>query len=356
VTALLASRLLGPQGLVEGAKLTLEGGRVARIEPAGRPCPDRLVCPGFVELQFNGAEGVEVAGADGSDWEVLERVLVASGVTAWCPTLTSAPLPRLEESLERVAARRRRPAPRAPRLLGAHLEGPFLGGCPGAHDPAYLVGVDLDWLRRVSGWLRVVTLAPEAAGAPGAAAELASRGVLVALGHSTATYEQAEEAVEAGARLVTHLWNAMAPLHHRRPGLVGAALADRRLAVSLIADLHHVHPAVLAITFAAKGPDQVVLVTDAVASASPATGPARLEDGTLAGSALRMDQAVRNVVTCGAAGLEAALRAASANPARLLGLPDQGCLKEGGPADLVALGAGLEVEATWVGGELAWSA
>jgi N-acetylglucosamine-6-phosphate deacetylase len=192
---------------------------------------------------------------------------------------------------------------------------------------------------------------------------LAARGVLVSLGHSTASYEQAVAGAEAGARLVTHLFNGMAPLHHRTPGLVGAALADGRLAVSLIADLVHVHPAALAAAFAAKGKDATVLVTDAVAWNRPthahraiahgADGVPRLLDGTLAGSALTMDGAVRNVVGVAGVALDCAISAASTNPARLLALDDRGAIVPGRRADLVALSASLAVETVWVGGRVA---
>jgi N-acetylglucosamine-6-phosphate deacetylase len=184
--------------------------------------------------------------------------------------------------------------------------------------------------------------------------------VLVSLGHSTASYEQTIEATGAGARLVTHCFNGMGQLHHREPGLIGAALTDDRLAVSLIADLVHVHPAAISLVFRAKGADRVALVTDAVAWARGTVGEAvhmtfdgtaaRLADGTLAGSALTMDAAVRNVVEhCGVSLLDA-IHAATATPAQLLGLEDRGEISPGRRADLVAIGPDLTVESTWVRG------
>jgi N-acetylglucosamine-6-phosphate deacetylase len=191
----------------------------------------------------------------------------------------------------------------------------------------------------------------------------------VSLGHSACSAEVASDAAEAGARLVTHLGNAMGPLHHREPGLLGAALADDRLSVSLIADLVHTHPVFVRMAFTTKGPRGVALVTDAVASppgvasrraAPPGSGPGgdpgppRLPDGTLAGSVLTMDRAVSNVVHHSAVALVDAVHSASTTPARLLGLDDRGEIAPGNRADLVALEAdgdgGWRVASTWVAG------
>ena len=264
----------------------------------------------------------------------ISAALPPFGVTAFLPTITSRPLPEMT----RFALAARRAAATGAEVLGAHLEGPFLGGAPGAHPREWLRPIDLGWLAGLAApasvAVAVVTLAPELDGAPEAVAALVEQGVLVSLGHSTATYDQALACVDAGARLVTHLFNAMAPLHHRAPGLVGAALADGRLAVSVIADLVHVHPAALRAAFLAKGRGGVALVTDAVAVRAGRVGglalvvgqdgAPRLADGTLAGSALTMDRAVRNCVRTAGIDLGAAVDAAATTPARLLGLGDRG--------------------------------
>jgi N-acetylglucosamine-6-phosphate deacetylase len=184
--------------------------------------------------------------------------------------------------------------------------------------------------------------------------------VLVAIGHSAASFEAALAAVDAGAQLVTHCFNGMPFLHHRAPGLIGAALSNDRLAISLIADLVHVHPAALRIAFRAKGRGRVALVTDAVAWRAGEVGRIalrfdgrvpRLADGTLAGSALTMDQAVRNVVHDAGVAAADAVHAAATTPARLLGLDDRGGLEPGARADVIALDEGLGVEAVWIAGE-----
>lgn len=342
--------MVTPGGVVSPGAVEIEDGRIVAVEPGPAGAPDVTLVPGLVDLQVNGIGAVNVAAAEGDDWCTLDGHLVAQGVTAWCPTLVTARLDDYATPLTRIAEAAARPGA-VPLVVGAHLEGPFLGGAPGAHRRALLQPIDEQWLAALPGVVRLVTLAPELDRARGAVRALAGRGVLVALGHSTATYEDALAAADAGARLVTHCFNGMAPLHHRQPGLVGAALSDDRLTVSVIADLVHLHPAVLALVFRAKGPDRVVLVTDAVAWEDPIEGDApRLPDGTLAGSALTMDTAIANVVRQAGVPLAAAVRAASTTPAALVGLDDRGRLEAGCRADVVALDGDLRVTSTWIAG------
>jgi len=352
-----AATVLSPEGPVAGAEVVVEGGRITEVRPATGPVPDVVLAPGFVDLQVNGIGGVDVAGAVGADWDALDQALLAQGVTTWCPTVVTAPLDALEASLAGVAEAARRPGAARPEIAGAHLEGPFLA-LPGAHRPELVrTTVDTAWLDSLGDLVRVVTLAPELAGALDAIAALRGRGILVALGHSACSAEVAGQAAAAGARLVTHLGNAMGPLHHRAPGLLGAALADDRLSVSVIADLVHTHPVFVRMVFAAKGAQGVALVTDSVAAIAGEGAP-RLADGTLAGSVLTMDSAVSNVVHRSGVSLADAVQAASANPARLLGLADRGAITPGRRADLVMLrnvaDNGWEVDTVWVGGAVAW--
>jgi N-acetylglucosamine-6-phosphate deacetylase len=254
--------------------------------------------------------------------------------------------------------------------LGLHFEGPYLAPeRRGAHSPAHLRAPDRD---EIAHWSRdagvaIVTLAPELPGALDMLRDLVDRGVVVSLGHSSATAGEATGAVDAGARWVTHLFNAMAPLHHRDAGLVGVALTDERLAVGLIADGLHVDPLVVAIAARSLGP-RLTAVTDAVAALGMPPGRwalgdvealsgddgVRLADGTLAGSLLSLDRAVDNLTTFAGAGLDEALTAASSAPARLLGVDgERGALAPGTWGDLVLLdraGPHLEVAATVIGG------
>ena len=364
---LRAAAVLTSHGVLEPGAVVVDDGLIAEVRPIepAASVPARTLVPGFVDLQVNGHEDVDVASARGGDWDRLDQLLLAHGVTTWCPTLVTAPLERYPEALDRLAAAAARPVGRArPEMAGAHLEGPFLGGCPGAHRREWLQPLDLDWLGGLPATVAVVTLAPELRGAPEAVSSLVGRGVLASLGHSDASYDQAVDAVDAGARLVTHLFNGMAPMHHRAPGLVGASLSDERVSVSLIADLVHVHPALLRAAFLAKGPGRVALVTDAVAWRAGRVGEVTLElgrdgapalaDGTLAGSALTMDQAVRNCVRAAGLPLRAVVDAAATTPAALLGLDDRGALAPGRRADIVALSPALDVVGVWVQGRLAW--
>lgn len=300
-----------------------------------------------------------MAQAEVDDWDVIDGALLAQGVTSWCPTLVSAPLDRYAEPLERIAQAARRGGPR-PAILGAHLEGPFLGARVGAHPPSAVVDPDLDWIDSLAPVVRLVTVGPEAPRARELIGALRAREVVVALGHTAAGPEVVRAAVDAGATLFTHLWNASGPVSGRVPGPVGAALADDRLAVGLIADLVHVDALSLGLALRAKPADGVVLVTDAVAWRSAGAeqqgirlvdGAPRLPDSTIAGSALTMDQAVRNLVDAVGTDVAAAVRAASTNPARVIGATDRGELVVGRRADVVRLDDDLQVERVWVAGE-----
>lgn len=346
-----AAKILTPGGFVGPAEVVVEDGRIATIEPC-LGAPDIVLAPGFVDVQVNGVDDLDVAAARGDrDWERFESMLFPTGVTTWCPTLVTAPLDDMAERLARIPVR--------DAIAGAHLEGPFLGGKPGAHPPHLLLPLDHEWLAALPATVRLVTIGPELDGAVEATRALVERGVTVSLGHSSATLDQVRACVDAGARMVTHLFNGMPPLHHREPGIVGAALSDDRVVAGLIADLVHVHPAAIAVAFRAK-PGRIALVTDAVAWRGARIGrieivhdgaAPRLPDGTLAGSSLTMDAAIRNVVREADVSLEAALVAASTTPAGLLGLADRGRIEPGTRADLVALDpVDLRVREVWFGG------
>lgn len=355
-----ASTVVTPMGLLAPGQVSIEGGSIVDVRACRGVAPERILCPGFIDLQVNGHDDIHVAHADGADWERLDDLLVAQGVTGWCPTLTTAPLEDYAGPLARIAAAASRPGVR-PQIFGAHLEGPFLGGATGAHRAGDVRALDGAWLGDLPAIVRIVTLAPELVGAPAAIAGLATRGVVVALGHSHASFEDATAAADAGASLVTHVFNAMAPLHHRAPGLVGAALSDARLTPSVIADGVHLHPAVIRLIAQAKGRGRWALVTDAVGWRDDRTrgqlsivdGAPRLADGTIAGSALAMDAAIDYAVRHAGVGLTDAVHAAATTPARVLGVDaEAGALAPGLRADLVALDPDtLAATTTWIGGE-----
>ena len=363
MTYVLAAERVCPSGPPAPGWVAFDDGLIVEVgsgpAPAGAvDAGSALLAPGFIDLQVNGVGDVDFVSADADGWRRAGRSQLEEGVTAFCPTLVTAPLDAYAPALERVRAARAVADDEAiPAILGVHLEGPFLGGAPGAHPVGLVRPADCAWLRALlrafPALVTIVTLAPEAD--PGFAATrlLDEQGVTVALGHSTATYETARAAADAGARLVTHLFNGMGPLHHREPGLAGAALDDERLTPTLIPDLVHVHPA--ALRLAIRNKHMVALVTDRVATTGLTVtedGAARLADGTLAGSTLSMARAVQNTVALGIP-VERAVEMAATMPADALGLRDRGRIAQGMRADLVALDpSSLAVRAVWLGGEL----
>ena len=374
LTAQPASEALVPGFVViEGGTIT-EVGQGVPYRPADVALPDGILAPGFVDLQVNGYYGVEFQHADAASWRSVARRLPETGTTAFLPTMITAPVDELAAGL-RAAAAFVPDLTDGARVLGVHVEGPFIATARrGAHNPAWITpptpAAIATLLAAGDGLLRLVTLAPELPGGLAAVEQLARAGVLVSIGHSDAVASQVAEAATAGARKVTHLFNAQRPLGHREPGVVGQALTDPRLSSGLIADLHHVTAPACEIAFAAA-PGRIVLVTDAAACAGmppgeyllggePITLPAGdgappvRADGTIAGSALRMDRAVANAVSLGVP-LPAAVAAATRLPADLIGSPDLGRLAPGAAADMVWLSPQLSARAAWVGGRLAYS-
>jgi N-acetylglucosamine-6-phosphate deacetylase len=349
---LACGRVVTGEGGISGspAWVSIADGRIVATgtgpsPPGALDLADALVAPGFVDIQVNGTGDVDFATAPVADVVRAVDAVAARGTTGLLLTICSAPLDAYDAMLERAAAVR---DARPDLVLGVHLEGPFLGGAPGAHPVALLRPTDHAFLRHLcdsfGDLVRMVTLAPEADPELRGTRALVERGVAVALGHSTVDYEGALAAADAGARLVTHCFNGMGPLHHRAPGLPGAALTEPRLVPSLIADFVHVHPAVVKLVLGAR-PD-AILVTDAVRE-----DMAHLADGTLAGSTVTMDAALQNVASLGIA-VGAAVRHATGNPARVLGLPERGRVAPGARADLVALDPHtLAVRAVWIAGE-----
>ena len=354
--------MIGPASVV-----TDDGGSIVSIDPtADAPSvPDVTLVPGFVDVQVNGIDDVDVATARGDDWCRLGALLLDQGVTSWCPTLVTAELDRFAAPLARIAEAREHSGPsfESASIIGAHLEGPFLGGAPGAHPRHLIVPVDLDWLGALGDIVRLVTIAAESPRAVEAARLLQSHGVVVSIGHSTPTPDEVEAVVAAGATMVTHLFNGMSGVHHREPGLASVALVDDRITVGLIADLVHVERHAIQLAFRAKPADRIALVTDSVAWRAGAVGSgdsgirielrngaARLADGTLAGGAATMDEMIRNVVQVCGVPLDRAVMAAAGNPARLMGCVDRGEIAVGKRADMVALDGDLRIAGVWLAG------
>jgi N-acetylglucosamine-6-phosphate deacetylase len=320
-----------------------------------------IASPGFVDLQVNGFGGVDLLGADADGFRRAGDALLETGVTAYLPTFITAP----EEQLRAAIAGVPLDAP-GPRILGVHVEGPFLSPLRlGTHPPAFRRDPDVELLARLvdSGPVRLVTLAPELPGAEALVRLLLERGITVSCGHSDATSAEASAAFDRGVRTVTHLFNAMRPFRHRDPGIAGAALVRDNVVVQIILDGIHLAPDTMRLVWRAAA-GRVALVTDAMAGAGVSDGSyslggvdvvirdgvARGPDGVLAGSALTMIEAVRNLHGLGVP-LADALDAATAVPARVLGPPAVGQLGIDLPADVVVLSDTLEIERVLVAGE-----
>jgi len=329
---------------------------------------DMYVAPGFIDLHVHGGGGADFMDASTKALDTIFANHSQYGTTGLLATLLPAPLEEIRKALH-VAAERR-----APWLLGVYLEGPFVSRTKkGAFDPQWIISPNRSALRALVGEerqvVRIVTFAPEVPGSAMVLQNALKAGAIPAIGHTNTTYKQAMDALGSGARHFTHLGNAMTGLHHREPGAVGAAL-DSDAYVELICDGVHLHPAFVRLVAKVKGFDRICLVTDAISAAGlsdgdyrlgglPVTvrdGVARLSDGTLAGSTLTMNQAVKNFMEFTGCSLPEAVRCATLNPARLLGIDHRkGSLEVGKDADLVIFDEDFNVHYTILGGEIAYA-
>jgi N-acetylglucosamine-6-phosphate deacetylase len=379
--ALTAAHLYTPIDSVQRPVILIQDETIAEVaSQTARPIPqdarlldfgDAILAPGFVDIHIHGGAGQDVMSADAAELSALEGLLAAHGVTSYFPTTVTAPIEQTLSALDRLATAieraERDPASEILRAqpLGIHLEGPFISHIRrGVHPPAHLQRPSLDLFDRfwqaARGRIRLMTIAPELEGAKELIAEAARRGVCVSLGHTNSDLETTRAAVAAG---VTHSFNAMRPLDHREPGIVGAMLTDSRLSADIIADGVHLDPVIIKLFLKAKSPDLAVLITDAISATGMPEGSYRLgamdvevkdgrciADGKLAGSVLTMDRAVRNIMQFAHLDLQQALRPASLNPATVVGLKQRGKIEAGCLADIVVLTRRGEVKTTMVGG------
>jgi N-acetylglucosamine-6-phosphate deacetylase len=364
----LGGHILTPAGFVRG-RLDIADGRILHLE--GTPVDEAAVradrhtpvlLPGFIDLHVHGGGGADTMDA-GDAAQTLARLHARHGTTALLATTMTAPLGDIEAALHALAPAIAQRSSGAARLLGVHLEGPYISPDKLGAQPAYSrapSGAEVLALHAIAP-IKLVTLAPEVSGMLALIPALVEAGMRVQIGHSGASYEQAVEAMQQGATGYTHLFNAMSALHHRAPGAVGAALAHAQHA-EIIPDLLHVHPG--AIHAALRAIPGLFCVTDATSAAGmpdgdyrlgrqtviKCLGGVRLADGTLAGSTLTMDQALRNLVAIGLSLQDAASRV-STHAANYLRLPDRGRLQAGAVADIVVLDAAtLHLQQVWVEG------
>lgn len=364
--------------IVQAGKITYAGPSTGHpsldsytvLDGSGKPW---TVAPGFIDLQFNGGYGVDFTSNPSHIASVAAR-LPESGVVAFLPTFITSPLADYAEKLKAVmdAQETAKTAPPSALVLGAHIEGPFLNpDSRGAHNASLFRGPSpqaLEYLDPRQA-IRLLTLATELPGGVEVARVLADAGIIVSIGHSQASYNEAQTAFKAGVSYATHLFNAMPPLNHRQPGLVGALLTQSEVRCGLIVDGIHVHPAMVQMAYQSLGSTGITLVTDAMAAMGMLPGTyaigdqtvmvdkdsARLENGTLAGSILRMDQAINNMVQYSHCSLAEAVRMASTTPAEVLGIEDRfGHVLNGYPANLVLLGSDCQVLGTCIEGNWAY--
>jgi N-acetylglucosamine-6-phosphate deacetylase len=366
------------QGVCRSGWVETAGGRIVGCGSGLPPrqadvdLPEAVVVPGFVDIHAHGGGGASYT--DGDDADILRAAMFhrSHGTTTTLASLVTASPADLLTAVRALAG-----STRAGTVAGIHLEGPWLSVARcGAHDPAQLrdpAPAEIDALLNAGeGAIRMVTLAPERVGSDDAITRFVDAGVLVAVGHTDATYEQTRHAIELGATVGTHLFNAMRPVHHREPGPAIALLQDARVTVELIADGVHVHPAMQRAVIEAAGADRVALVTDATAAAGLRDGEYRLGamqidvvkqvarlrgTSTIAGSTATMDQLFRAAAGLGSdrdATLVAAARMTSTTPARALGLDRVGSLRAGADANLVVLDRDLQVTRVMADGE--WQA
>ena len=376
-----------PDGLIHDASVLVEAGKIIAIGPQSQLNIDGavdveldarggVIAAGFIDLQINGAGGRFLTEEPTADAVLgMARTVAGYGCTAFLPTVITSNFETMLAAVRAVHEASQLVTDGA-RVLGVHLEGPFINPeAAGAHDTAYIRPPsvdDLDALWEASGGcIKLLTLAPEMPGAIDVLRAARRYGIAVAVGHTRADYTQMMGAVDAGAGLGTHLFNAMGGLTARDPGATGAVLASSDFKASLIADGYHVHPAMMELALRTKGPEGVVLVTDAM----PPVGTERKEftlygetvtvrdgacftpDGTLAGSMLTMDRAVRNMRDLVETSVEDALRMASMNPASIIGESDaRGTLEVGKAADIVVMDSDLNVTATMVAGRIVYQA
>ncbi len=332
----------------------------------------KTVIPGLVETHFHGAMGYDSTLGTQEAFEMFSEFMASNGITTFVPALISSPDDVTERYIKSGLEFIESEAPGA-QMAGLYLEGPFLSKqYKGAHDPDVLQEPSVEkfkkWQEMAHGKILKMVVAPELPGAQELISYASQNGVTVEIGHTGATHEQAVKGIEWGARLVTHLYNAMPPLHHREPAVIGAVLTDDRVTCELICDMGHVAPAAVKVACRAKGYDRINVISDSFSAAGLEDGEythtdgrniivknglAYLENGTLMGSTSTVLDGVHNLINIGIPA-EMAIKMASANPAKTLGLTDRGVIEVGKRADLTVLDDNFNVNRTYVGGKVVY--
>lgn len=378
------SRVLTEDGIIDKGYILVEDGKIKSFGPAdelGGQSADKTIeldagatlAPGFIDLHIHGAGGADTMDSTPEALQTIARTLPAEGTTSFLATTITQERSLIEKALANAAAYK--PEGTEAEMLGIHLEGPFINEKrKGAQPLKHILKSDVElfkaWQEKSGQLIRLVTLAPELEGGKELVRHLAETGVIASIGHSDADYEEVREAVEAGATHVTHLFNGMKGLHHREPGTAGAALLFKELIVEMIADGVHVRPEMIKLALNSKGMDGMVLITDSMRAkclkngtydlggqdVTVKDGMALLEDGTLAGSILRMKDSVKNMTKFADITLAEAVKLASENPAKQLKVFDRkGSIAEGKDADLTVLNENMDIVLTICRGKVAYN-
>lgn len=376
-----AKQIVLDDQVIDKAYLTIEDGKFGPIlmeEPQDAPIKDysnSIVAPGLVDTHIHGYKSHDVMDNDFEGIKVISEGLLSCGVTSWLPTTLTSSAQLLNDVCETIGNHYQEVT--GAKIRGIFLEGPFFTEkYKGAQNPKYMSDPSVEklakWHELSQGLVNKIAIAPERKGVKEFIEFAKSKGVYTALAHSDATYEEAAAAVEAGANIFVHIYNGMSGLHHRNPGMVGAALSLDKVFAEMICDGHHVHPAAARVVTRARGPKETVLITDCMRAGGMGEGQSRLgefevvvKDGTarlkdtgnLAGSILELKQGVKNVVDWGLVSPAEALRMASLTPAQSVGIDSVcGRIAPGYEADFIVVSDQLELEATYLDGELRYQA
>lgn len=376
-----AKQIVLDDQVIDKAYLTIEDGKFGPIlmeEPQDAPIKDysnSIVAPGLVDTHIHGYKSHDVMDNDFEGIKVISEGLLSCGVTSWLPTTLTSSAQLLNDVCETIGNHYQEVT--GAKIRGIFLEGPFFTEkYKGAQNPKYMSDPSVEklakWHELSQGLVNKIAIAPERKGVKEFIEFAKSKGVYTALAHSDATYEEAATAVEAGANIFVHIYNGMSGLHHRNPGMVGAALSLDKVFAEMICDGHHVHPAAARVVTRARGPQETVLITDCMRAGGMGEGQSRLgefevvvKDGTarlkdtgnLAGSILELKQGVKNVVDWGLVSPAEALRMASLTPAQSVGIDSVcGRIAPGYEADFIVVSDQLELEATYLDGELRYQA
>ncbi len=333
-----------------------------RIDAGGN-----YLAPGFIDIHIHGCAGADTMDQDDSALDIISENLLQTGVTAFLPTTMTMDFSHVENALDRIRSRMGN-SPGA-QILGCHVEGPFINNdYKGAQDPQYIIAPEFTKISSFSDIIKVVTIAPEVSGSLAFIREACANKIIVSIGHSAATYEEAMEAIASGASHVTHTFNAMSAFNHRRPGILGA-LTDTNATCELIADNIHVHPAAQRLLLKLKGTTRVILVTDAMRAClmpdgsydlggqpvKVKDGKASLDSGVIAGSVLTLDKAIANIKAASGLDISEIVNMVTLNPARKLGIDAcKGSIAPGRDADMVIFDDKITVLATFIKGEIVY--